>query len=114
MAVGKHRGNGVEVLKWNAGDTCWATTLFGTAVGAGILYLPITASLGGMWALVAMTLLIYPMTFLSHRGLCRVVLAADRVDGDITEAVEAARQVGVAISAEIEGRAEVRRLAEDG
>jgi len=77
-----------ETLKWTGRDTRWGFTLFGTAVGAGILYLPFTVMVGGIWPLIFMTLLIYPMTYLSHRALCRVVLAADRPDGDITEAVE--------------------------
>ena len=69
-------------------DMRWGFTLFGTAVGAGILYLPITMSMGGIWALIFMSLFIFPMTYLSHRALCRVILATDRPNGDITEAVE--------------------------
>ena len=73
---------------WTGMDTRWVFTLFGTAVGAGILYLPITIAVAGIWALIFMSLVILPMTYLSHRALCRFVLAADRMDGDITEAVE--------------------------
>jgi len=73
---------------WTAMDTRWVFTLFGTAVGAGILYLPITIAFAGIWALIFMSVVILPMTYLSHRALCRFVLAADRMDGDITEAVE--------------------------
>jgi serine transporter len=57
-------------------------------VGAGILYLPVTISLGGIWPLIFMSLFILPMTYLSHRALCRVILTTDRGDGGITEAVE--------------------------
>ena len=73
---------------WGRTDMRWSLTLFGTAVGAGILYLPVTMSMGGIWALIFMSLFIFPMTYLSHRALCRVILASDRPDGDITEAVE--------------------------
>ena len=80
--------NGSETGKWSGSDTRWTLTLFGTAIGAGILYLPVTASVGGIWTLIFITLLIFPMTYLSHRALCRVVLAADKPGSDITEAVE--------------------------
>lgn len=33
--------------KWNSFNTSWVISLFGTAVGAGILYLPIKAGGGG-------------------------------------------------------------------
>lgn len=86
--MGVEQINGGETNKWSGRDTRWAFTLFGTAIGAGILYLPLTASVGGIWALIFITLLIFPMTYLSHRALCRVVLAAETPGGDITEAVE--------------------------
>ena len=37
------------VMKWTAKDTGWMLNLFGTAIGAGVLYLPITAGAGGIW-----------------------------------------------------------------
>lgn len=80
--------HGSEINKWSSRDTRWVFTLFGTAIGAGILYLPLTASVGGIWALIFITLLIFPMTYLSHRALCRVVMTAETPGGDITEAVE--------------------------
>ena len=76
------------IRRWTGMDTRWVFTLFGTAVGAGILYLPITMAVAGIWALIFMSVVILPMTYLSHRALCRFVVAADRMDGDITEAVE--------------------------
>lgn len=54
-------------------DIIWSLSLFGTAVGAGILFLPITAGLGGLWPIVVMALLAFPMTYFSHRGLARFV-----------------------------------------
>ncbi|MBK4216613.1 HAAAP family serine/threonine permease [Paracoccus caeni] len=72
---------------WTRYDTIWMLSLFGTAVGAGILFLPINAGIGGFWPLVIMALLIGPMTYLSHRGLSRFVCSSSRPDADITEVV---------------------------
>ena len=75
-------------MKWNSFDTRWMLSLFGTAVGAGILYLPIKAGVGGFWPVVAMTILTFPMVWLSHRALSRFCIEQNRVDNDITHAVE--------------------------
>lgn len=72
---------------WTRYDTVWMLGLFGTAVGAGILFLPINAGIGGFWPLVVMALLIGPMTWLSHRGLSRFVCSGSRADADITDVV---------------------------
>ena len=61
--------------------------LFGTAIGAGTLFLPINAGLGGFWPLLILALLAFPMTFYAHRGLTRFVLSG-RDGADITEVVE--------------------------
>ena len=39
----------MKSLKWTRFDTRWVLSLFGTAVGAGILYLPIKAGVGGIF-----------------------------------------------------------------
>lgn len=65
-------------------ENSWALSLFGTAVGAGILFLPMNAGAGGVWPLIIATLLIGPMTFLAHRGLSRFVAASDNPGDDIT------------------------------
>ena len=75
-------------LPWTRQDTTWMLSLFGTAVGAGILFLPINAGMGGFWPLVLMTLLIGPMTYLSHRALSRFVCSSAHNDSDITHVVE--------------------------
>lgn len=62
----------------------WMISLFGTAVGAGILFLPINAGVGGPWPLIIVTLLIGPMTYLSHRALARFVCVSPRKGEDIT------------------------------
>jgi len=76
-----------ELSSWNRQDTTWMLGLFGTAIGAGTLFLPINAGLGGFWPLVILALLAFPMTFYAHRGLTRFVLSG-REGADITEVVE--------------------------
>ncbi|WP_076416210.1 aromatic amino acid transport family protein [Shewanella sp. UCD-KL12] len=73
---------------WTRKDTTWMLSLFGTAVGAGILFLPINAGMGGFWPLVMMALIIGPMTYLAHRGLSRFVCASQKQGSDITDVVE--------------------------
>ncbi len=74
--------------KWQSQDTVWMLGLYGTAIGAGVLFLPIDAGLGGLWPLLTMLILAFPMTYLSHRALCRFVLSGSSAKDDITEVVE--------------------------
>ncbi|OLS64357.1 serine/threonine transporter [Pseudomonas putida] len=76
-----------SLARWDRHDTTWMLGLFGTAIGAGTLFLPINAGLGGFWPLLILALLAFPMTYYAHRGLTRFVLSG-RNDGDITEVVE--------------------------
>lgn len=87
--------NATKTSKWTYFDTSWTLSLFGTAVGAGILYLPIRAGGGGFYPVVIMCLLIFPMVFLSHRALARFVAQASGVDKDITHAAEEYFGLGV-------------------
>ena len=77
-----------RTCSWTKHDTHWVLSLFGTAVGAGILFLPINIGIGGFWPLIIMTLLAFPMTYLAHRGLARFVLSSKRDDADFTDVVE--------------------------
>ncbi|AKO35337.1 aromatic amino acid transport family protein [[Haemophilus] ducreyi] len=61
--------------------------LFGTAVGAGVLFLPINAGMSGFYPLIIMTLIVGPMTYLAHRGLTRFVLSSQKPGSDITNVV---------------------------
>ncbi|MCP3750685.1 serine/threonine transporter [Pseudomonas sp. SBB6] len=72
---------------WARQDTTWMLGLFGTAIGAGTLFLPINAGLGGFWPLLVLALLAFPMTYYAHRGLTRFVLSG-RDGADITDVVE--------------------------
>lgn len=74
--------------KFSAFDRCWMLNLFGTAVGAGILFLPIKAGAGGFWPLVAIAIIVGPMVYLAHMGLSRFVLSSKNPGADITEVVE--------------------------
>ncbi|WP_122413540.1 aromatic amino acid transport family protein [Pseudomonas viridiflava] len=76
-----------SVTAWNRNDTTWMLGLFGTAIGAGTLFLPINAGIGGFWPLMVLAVLAFPMTFYAHRGLTRFVLSG-REGADITEVVE--------------------------
>ncbi|MGW9550777.1 HAAAP family serine/threonine permease [Citricoccus zhacaiensis] len=82
-----NREPGPAFTRWDRFDTSWTISLFGTAVGAGILFLPMNAGLGGLWPLLVATLLIGPMTYFAHRGLSRMVVASPNPDQDITGVV---------------------------
>jgi serine transporter len=74
--------------KWRKSDTLWMLSLYGTAIGAGVLFLPINAGVGGLIPLLVMLILAFPMTFFAHRALCRFVLSGKNSNGDITVVVE--------------------------
>nr|WP_314264640.1 HAAAP family serine/threonine permease [uncultured Moellerella sp.] len=73
---------------WRKTDTVWMLGLYGTAIGAGVLFLPINAGMSGLIPVILMALLAFPMTFFAHRGLTRFVLSGSKPEGDITEVVE--------------------------
>ena len=74
--------------KWNNSDLTWMLSLFGTAIGAGVLFLPINAGIGGIIPLIIMTVVALPMTYWAHRGLARLVLSSSKPSGDLTDVVE--------------------------
>ncbi|MCA4013307.1 septum formation protein [Vibrio vulnificus] len=74
--------------KFTYKDFTWCLSLFGTAVGAGVLFLPIKAGAGGFWPLVMLALLAAPMTWFAHKSLARFVLSAKNPEADITDTVE--------------------------
>ncbi|SFN58605.1 serine transporter [Izhakiella capsodis] len=79
---------GTGPAAWRKTDTIWMLGLYGTAIGAGVLFLPIQAGMGGMLPLIVMTIIAFPMTYYSHRGLTRFVLSGKNPGDDITEVVE--------------------------
>lgn len=75
-------------LKERKQDTVWMLSLYGTAIGAGTLFLPIDAGLNGIFPLIIMAILAFPMTYFSHQALCRFVLSGSSAKNDITDVVE--------------------------
>ncbi|AOX99346.1 amino acid permease [Jeongeupia sp. USM3] len=86
-------------MKLDRKDWEWVLTCFGTAVGAGILFLPIRAGLGGIWPTLILTAIIFPVTYIAHRGITRVVASCSKAT-DIVGAVEhdLGRNVGFSVS----------------
>ncbi|TKB53664.1 aromatic amino acid transport family protein [Ferrimonas aestuarii] len=81
-------------------DLVWSLSMFGTAVGAGVLFLPIRAGLEGFWPLILIAVLVGPMTYLSHRALARFVLSSDNPKADLADVVveHFGKSAGVIIS----------------
>ena len=75
--------------RWNVNDTKWVFSLYGTAIGAGVLFLPINAGRGGLIPMIIMLILAFPLTFLTHRALCRFVLGGSKKSDNITVVGEA-------------------------
>ncbi len=73
---------------WRKTDTIWMLGLYGTAIGAGVLFLPINAGVGGLLSLIVMAVLAFPLTYYSHRALTRFVLSGKNAGEDITDVVE--------------------------
>ncbi|MEC0181234.1 aromatic amino acid transport family protein [Paenibacillus peoriae] len=73
-----------EPKKWNKQDTTWALSLFGTAIGAGVLFLPINAGLGGLLSLLLITILAFPVMYYSHRALAKMINASNSANEGIT------------------------------
>lgn len=46
-------------------DTTWTLGLFGTAIGAGVLFFPIRAGFGGLIPILLMLVLAYPIAFIA-------------------------------------------------
>lgn len=77
-----------DAVKWNTHDTTWTFGLFGTAIGAGVLFFPIRAGFGGLIPILIMLVLAYPIAFLCHRALARFCLTGKHTTSDITQTVE--------------------------
>ncbi|WMY96426.1 MAG: aromatic amino acid transport family protein [Arsenophonus sp.] len=82
------RHNNQYIQSWHKHDIFWILSLYGTAIGAGVLFLPINIGINGFLPVILMTLLSFPMVFFSHRGLARFILASSKIDNDITQAAE--------------------------
>ncbi|WP_058913381.1 amino acid permease [Entomohabitans teleogrylli] len=73
---------------WTKEETLWSFALYGTAVGAGTLFLPIQLGSAGAIVLLLTALIAFPFTYWPHRALCQFILAARTRGGEgITSAV---------------------------
>lgn len=62
------------MFKINTRDIEWIFVLFGTAIGAGILFLPIQAAISGIIPLIIVTVLIIPIIFNAENNLGKIIL----------------------------------------
>ncbi|HCI3129739.1 TPA: septum formation initiator [Klebsiella pneumoniae] len=76
-----------DPAKWHSEDTVWVLGLFGTAIGAGVLFLPINAGIGGFWPLLIVFVLAFPITYLAHRGLARFIYSSNTPESSITDVI---------------------------
>ena len=59
-----------KFAEWN-----WILTLFGTAVGAGILYLPLQVGAAGGFSLLFLSALVFPLIYYSHKAIVSLLLS---------------------------------------
>ena len=52
-----------SLSSWRKSDTTWTLGLFGTAIGAGVLFFPIRAGFGGLIPILVMLVLAYPIAY---------------------------------------------------
>jgi serine transporter len=76
-----------EANKWHNQDTTWAMSLFGTAIGAGVLFLPINAGAGGIASLLLIMVLAFPIMYFSHRAMAKMIYFSKSGDKGITATV---------------------------
>lgn len=62
---------------WSKEETLWSFALYGTAVGAGTLFLPIQLGTAGAVVLFITALVAWPLTYWPHRALCQFILSAN-------------------------------------
>lgn len=62
---------------WSKDETLWSFVLYGTAVGAGTLFLPIQLGAAGAVVLFITALVAWPLTYWPHRALCQFILSAN-------------------------------------
>lgn len=63
---------------WNSKDTTWVLGLFGTAIGAGVLFFPIRAGFGGLIPILCMLVLALPIAYYCHRALARLCFSGKK------------------------------------
>jgi serine transporter len=74
----------LDPKKWHKQDTTWALSLFGTAIGAGVLFLPINAGVGGIISLLFITIFAFPVMYYGHRAFAKIIYTSKAADEGIT------------------------------
>lgn len=74
---------------WSKDETLWSFALYGTAVGAGTLFLPIQLGSAGAIVLFITALVAWPLTYWPHKALCQFILssktsASEGITGAVT------------------------------
>lgn len=78
---------------WSGRDTTWVLSLFGTAIGAGVLFFPIRAGMGGLIPFCIMLVLAYPLAYYCHRALTRLCFSGKKLaDGTYPNLTEVASE----------------------
>ncbi|WP_133631322.1 amino acid permease [Enterobacter sp. OV724] len=73
---------------WSKEETLWSFALYGTAVGAGTLFLPIQLGSAGAIVLLVTALVAYPLTYWPHKALAQFILSSNAKGSEgITSAV---------------------------
>ncbi|MBL5920948.1 transporter [Lelliottia amnigena] len=73
---------------WSKEETLWSFALYGTAVGAGTLFLPIQLGSAGAIVLLVTALVAYPLTYWPHKALAQFILSSNAKGSEgITRAV---------------------------
>jgi serine transporter len=68
-------------------DRKWVLTCFGTTIGVGSLLLPIQVGLSGLWATLFIILVVFPINYIAHRGVSRIVASSPKTT-DIIGAID--------------------------
>ncbi len=67
---------------WSKDETLWSFALYGTAVGAGTLFLPIQLGSAGAIVLFITALVAWPLTYWPHKALCQFILSSKTSAGE--------------------------------
>ena len=66
---------------WSKEENLWSFALYGTAVGAGTLFLPIQLGSAGAVVLFITALVAWPLTYWPHKALCQFILSSKTSPG---------------------------------
>ena len=64
--------------KFNGKDLEWVFVLFGTSIGAGILFLPIQAAISGIIPLIIVSVMIVPIIYTAEKNIGKILLDEEK------------------------------------